>query len=69
MTTRREKSKPQKPQINKQLEAVNTDQKQEQSIIMTLTSFFAIVGLIGLVAFIGTAIYFHHQDVMLKENI
>jgi hypothetical protein len=35
---------------------------------MTLTSFFAIVGLIGLVAFIGTIIYFHHQDVMLKGN-
>jgi hypothetical protein len=35
---------------------------------MTLTSFFMVVGLIGLVAFIGTIIYFHHQDVMLKGN-
>ena len=34
---------------------------------MTLTSFFAIVGLIGLVAFIGTAIYYHHRDIMLKN--
>ncbi|GEM_PF-5351916 len=33
---------------------------------MTLTTFFMVVGLIGLVAFIGTIIYFHHQDVMLK---
>ena len=29
MTTRREKSKPQKPQINKQLEAVQTEQKPQ----------------------------------------
>ena len=35
---------------------------------MTLTSFFAIVGLIGLVAFMGTVIYFHHQDIMLNGN-
>lgn len=35
---------------------------------MTLTSFLMVVGLIGLVAFIGTIIYFHHQDVMLKGN-
>ena len=35
---------------------------------MTLTSFFLVVGLIGLVAFIGTIIYFHRQDLMLKEN-
>ena len=28
MTTRREKSKPQKPQINKQLEAANTEEKK-----------------------------------------
>jgi len=35
---------------------------------MTLTSFFAIVGLIGLVAFIATVIYFHHQDIILKGN-
>ena len=35
---------------------------------MTLTSFLMVVGLIGLVAFIGTVIYFHHQDVMLKGN-
>jgi hypothetical protein len=38
------------------------------TMIMTLTTFFAIVGLIGLVAFIGTAIYFHHQEITLKEN-
>lgn len=35
---------------------------------MTLTTFFAVVGLIGLVAFIGTVIYFHHKDMMLKGN-
>ena len=35
---------------------------------MTLTTFFAVVGLIGLVAFIGIVIYFHHKDMMLKEN-
>ena len=35
---------------------------------MTLTSFFMVVGLIGLVAFIGTIIYFHQQDIMPKEN-
>ena len=35
---------------------------------MTLTSFFLIVGLIGLVAFIGSIIYFHRRDVMLKGN-
>ena len=35
---------------------------------MTLTSFFMVVGLIGLVAFIGTIIYFHHQEVMPKGN-
>lgn len=35
---------------------------------MTLTSFLMVVGLIGLVAFIGTVIYFHYQDVMLKRN-
>ena len=29
MTTRREKSKPQKPQINKQLEAAQTEQKPQ----------------------------------------
>ena len=39
MTTRREKSKPQKPQINKQLEAANTDQKQEQSIAFEAGKF------------------------------
>ena len=32
MTTRREKSKPQKPQMNKQLEAANTEQKQEPKV-------------------------------------
>ena len=32
MTTRREKSKPQKPQMNKQLEAANTEQKQETKV-------------------------------------
>ena len=35
---------------------------------MTLTTFFLIVGLIGLVAFIGAIIYFRHQDIMLKGN-
>ena len=35
---------------------------------MTLVSFFIVVGLIGLVTFIGTVIYFHRQDVMLKGN-
>jgi flagellar biogenesis protein FliO len=30
---------------------------------MTLTSFFMVVGLIGLVAFIGTVIYFHKQEI------
>ena len=29
---------------------------------MTLTTFFVLVGLIGLIAFIGTVIYFHYQD-------
>ncbi len=32
MTTRREKSKPQKPQMNKQLEAANMEQKQEPKV-------------------------------------
>lgn len=32
MTTRREKSKPQKPQMNKQLEAANTEQEQEPKV-------------------------------------
>ena len=35
---------------------------------MTLTTFFLVVGLIGLVAFIATVIHFHHQDMMLKGN-
>jgi len=35
---------------------------------MTLTSFFMVVGFIGLMAFIGTIIYFHHQDIMPKGN-
>ena len=35
---------------------------------MTLTSFFMIVGLIGLVAFISAIVYYHHQDIMLKRN-
>ncbi len=35
---------------------------------MTLTSFLLIVGLIGLAAFIGTIIYFRHQDNMMKGN-
>ena len=30
---------------------------------MTLTSFFMVVGLIGLVAFIGSVIYFHKQEI------
>ena len=32
--------------------------------VMTITSFFMIVGIIGLIAFIGTVIYFHKQEVM-----
>ena len=39
MTTRREKSKLQQPQMNKQLEAVNTEQKQEQSIAFEAGKF------------------------------
>lgn len=35
---------------------------------MTLTSFFMVVGLIGLVAFIGTAIFFHRQEMIPKGN-
>ena len=31
---------------------------------MTLTSFFMVVGFIGLIAFIGTVIYFHKQEMM-----
>lgn len=31
---------------------------------MTLTSFFLVVGIIGLIAFIGTIIYFHKQEMM-----
>ena len=33
---------------------------------MTLTSFFLIVGFIGLVAFIGSIVYFHRQEVEMK---
>ena len=33
---------------------------------MTLTSFFLVVGLIGLMAFIGTIIYFHRQEIELR---
>ena len=29
---------------------------------MTLTSFFLIVGIIGLVAFIGTVLYFNRNQ-------
>lgn len=40
MTTRREKSKPQKPQMNKHLEAANaTEQKSEQSIAFEAGKF------------------------------
>lgn len=35
---------------------------------MTLTSFFIVVGIIGLVAFIGTIIYYRHKEVMPKED-
>ena len=35
---------------------------------MNLTSFFLIVGIIGLVTFIGTIIYFHHQEMMPNGN-
>jgi hypothetical protein len=31
---------------------------------MTITSFFMTVGIIGLIAFIGTVIYFHKQEMM-----
>ena len=135
MTTRREKSKPQKPQLNNQLETAQTEQKpvgtEDHSIAFEAGKFcldiaklvfggvilagimqqgiefnslfltglgvvllfvafgfylikksnkkiggnnydadiiFMVVGLIGLVAFIGTIIYFHRQDVMLKGN-
>jgi len=33
---------------------------------MTLTTFFIVVGIIGLVAFIGTILYYHKQEVMLQ---
>lgn len=33
---------------------------------MTLTSFFMIVGLIGLVSFIGTIIYYRQHEVELN---
>ena len=33
---------------------------------MTLTTFFMVVGIIGLVAFIGTVIYYHKQEVVLQ---
>ena len=39
MTTRREKSKPQKPQLNKQLGAANTEQKEEQGIAFEAGKF------------------------------
>lgn len=40
MTTRREKSKPQKPQTNKQLEAASAEeQKQDQSIALEAGKF------------------------------
>ncbi len=35
---------------------------------MTLTSFLLVVGIIGLVAFIGAIIHFNHQDVLLKDK-
>jgi len=31
---------------------------------MTITSFFMVVGIIGLIAFIGTVIYFHKKEMM-----
>ena len=40
MTTRREKSKPQKPQLNKKLEAMQTDtSKEDQSIALEAGKF------------------------------
>ena len=40
MTTRREKSKPQKPQLNKQLEATQTENpKEDQSIALEAGKF------------------------------
>lgn len=35
---------------------------------MTLTSFLMVVGFIGLAAFIGTIIYFRHQDKAMKGH-
>jgi hypothetical protein len=29
---------------------------------MNLTSFFLIVGAIGVIGFVASAIYFHHQE-------
>ena len=31
---------------------------------MTLTSFFIVVGIIGMVAFLGTIIYFRKKEMM-----
>ena len=31
---------------------------------MTITSFFMVVGIIGLITFIGTVIYFHKKEMM-----
>lgn len=31
---------------------------------MTLTTFFIVVGIIGVVAFLGTVIYFHKKEMM-----
>ncbi len=31
---------------------------------MTITSFLMVVGIIGLIAFIGTVIYFHKKEMM-----
>ena len=31
---------------------------------MTITTFFVLVGIIGLIAFIGTVIYYHKQEMM-----
>lgn len=33
---------------------------------MTLTTFFMVVGIIGLAAFIGTVLYYHRQEMMLQ---
>ena len=35
---------------------------------MTITSFLMVVGIIGLIAFIGTVIYFHKKEMMPQQK-